>query len=131
MAKLILLLEDWPDLPDLVEKKIEASLVRVKDRPAVVVELPDKLFPRPERNPLPSGLDLKGLNHRQVRFLRQVAWDEPVTNQAYRRLFPKISPETARLDLSALVVRGLLERVGNRKGTAYRPGRKLKAVSSI
>lgn len=131
MAKLILLLEDWPDLPELVEKKIEASLVLAKDRPAIVVELPDKLFPRPERQPLPAGLDLKGLNHRQLKFLRQVAWDEPVTNQAYRRLFARISPETARLDLGVLVARGLLEKVGTRKGTVYRPGRRLKNVSRI
>lgn len=124
MARLILLFEDWPDLADLVDKKIEASLVSVKGKPAVIVELPDKLFPKPVRNALPENLDLKGLNHRQIRFLHEASLAEPATNQKYRRMFGRISPETARLDLKLLVTRGLLEKAGSRKGTVYQPGRR-------
>jgi len=42
-----------------------------------------------------------------------------ITNREYRLLCPDVSPETLRLDLSDLVDRGLLLKIGAKKGTYY------------
>jgi ATP-dependent DNA helicase RecG len=42
-----------------------------------------------------------------------------ITNREYRDLCPGLSPETLRLDLSELVDKGLLLKVGAKRGTYY------------
>jgi len=42
-----------------------------------------------------------------------------ITNREYRTLSPDVSPETIRLDLADLVDRGLLLKIGSKKGTYY------------
>jgi ATP-dependent DNA helicase RecG len=41
------------------------------------------------------------------------------TNREYRQLCPDVSPETLRLDLADLVDRGVLLKIGSKKGTYY------------
>ncbi|NLX35952.1 MAG: transcriptional regulator, partial [Chloroflexi bacterium] len=42
-----------------------------------------------------------------------------ITNSDYRELCPEVSAETVRLDLRDLVSRGILLRVGDKRGTYY------------
>ena len=42
-----------------------------------------------------------------------------ITNSDYRRICPQVSAETLRLDLVDLVNKGLLLKIGSKKGTHY------------
>lgn len=59
------------------------------------------------------------LNARQLQALRYVEEHKRITNREYRELCPDVSPETIRLDLADLVERGVLLRIGDKKGTYY------------
>lgn len=61
----------------------------------------------------------KSMNERQTRCLTYVREHGSITNSEYRRLCPDVSPETLRLDLADLVDRGVLLRIGAKKGTYY------------
>lgn len=71
-----------------------------------------------------SGIDTSewlraGLNDRQIAGLLWLAQHRRITNREYRELAPDISDETVRRDLADLVERGLLLRIGDRRGTYY------------
>lgn len=76
------------------------TLVKAKERPAV---------PAWTRN----------MNERQARALTYVRENGSITNGEYRRLCPDVSAETLRLDLVDLVEKGLLLKIGSKKGTHY------------
>ncbi len=59
------------------------------------------------------------LNPRQIRALQYLEEHGRITNREYRRLCPEVSPETLRLDLADLVQKGLLLKVGDKRGTYY------------
>ena len=59
------------------------------------------------------------LNERQIRGAAIRAGDGRITNREYRDLCPDVSPETLRLDLADLVDKGLVMKVGDKKGTYY------------
>ncbi len=59
------------------------------------------------------------LNPRQIRALEYVEREGRITNREYRQLCPDVSPETLRLDLADLVEKGLLIKVGDKRGTYY------------
>jgi len=61
----------------------------------------------------------QNMSERQMRALAHVREFGRVTNRDYRTVCPNVSPETLRLDLSDLVDRGLLLKVGDKKGTYY------------
>ncbi len=61
----------------------------------------------------------QSMNERQLRALKFVEEHERITNRDYRTLFPDLSAETVRLDLADLVSKGLLLRIGDKKGTFY------------
>lgn len=58
-------------------------------------------------------------NHRQARALQYMRETGAITNREYRRLIPSVSAETLRLDLVDLVEKGILTRIGAKKGTYY------------
>ena len=58
-------------------------------------------------------------NHRQARALQYVRENGAITNREYRGLIDKISAETLRLDLVDLVQKGILKKIGAKKGTYY------------
>lgn len=60
-----------------------------------------------------------GLNDRQIAALLWLTEHRRITNREYREVTPDISDETVRRDLADLVERGLLLRVGDRRGTYY------------
>ena len=59
------------------------------------------------------------LNPRQIRALQYLEREGRITNREYRELCPDVSPETLRLDLADLVQKGLLIKVGDKRGTYY------------
>jgi ATP-dependent DNA helicase RecG len=59
------------------------------------------------------------MNERQARALTYVREQGSITNREYRELCPDVTPETLRLDLNDLVDRGVLLRIGAKKGTYY------------
>ncbi|NWG22742.1 MAG: transcriptional regulator [Chloroflexi bacterium] len=60
-----------------------------------------------------------GLNQRQIAALLFLAEQQRITNREYQELAPDVSGETLRRDLADLVERGLLLRVGDKRGAYY------------
>ncbi|MDX1524554.1 MAG: ATP-binding protein, partial [Anaerolineae bacterium] len=59
------------------------------------------------------------MNERQMRVMALVERQGRVTNREYRQICPDVNPETLRLDLADLVEKGLLLKIGEKKGTYY------------
>jgi ATP-dependent DNA helicase RecG len=59
------------------------------------------------------------MNERQLQALSHIQEKGRITNRAYRELCPDVSAETLRLDLVDLVERGILLKVGAKRGTYY------------
>ena len=70
-----------------------------------------------ERPPAPSWT--RTMNERQAKALTYVQEHGRITNREYRRFCPDVSAETLRLDLADLVERGVLLKIGDKKGTYY------------
>lgn len=70
-----------------------------------------------ERAPSPAWTYT--MNERQARALTYVQEHGRITNREYRDLCPDVSPETLRLDLVDLVERGILLKIGAKRGTYY------------
>jgi len=75
------------------------------------------LFNARERRAVPKWETT--MNERQAHAVTYVREHGSITNREYRELCPDVSPETLRLDLSDLVDRGLLMKIGAKKGTYY------------
>ena len=58
-------------------------------------------------------------NHRQTRALQYIRETGSITNREYRSLINSVSAETLRLDLVDLVKKGILSKIGAKKGTYY------------
>jgi len=59
------------------------------------------------------------INPRQMKVLRFLEKSDRITNSQYRDLCPDVTSETLRLDLRDLVEKGLLLKIGDKKGTYY------------
>ncbi len=70
-----------------------------------------------ERTAVPKWT--RSMNERQARALTFVRESGSITNREYQQLCPDVSVETLRLDLVDLVDRGLLLKIGAKKGTYY------------
>jgi ATP-dependent DNA helicase RecG len=70
-----------------------------------------------ERRAMPSWE--KTMNERQIRALNYLRDRGSITNREYQQICPDVSAETLRIDLADLVTRGVLLRVGAKKGTYY------------
>ena len=71
-----------------------------------------------------AGVDTRewqrmGLNERQIMALLHLAEQRRITNRDLQELAPDVSAETLRRDLSDLVERGLLLKVGEKRGAYY------------
>ncbi|RMF32210.1 MAG: transcriptional regulator [Chloroflexi bacterium] len=69
------------------------------------------------RAPVPAWA--RSMNERQAKALAYVQEHGRITNREYRQLCPDVSAETLRLDLADLVKRGILLKVGAKRGTYY------------
>lgn len=86
----------------------------------------DKLMLLPATPPtVPKGAgnlakwNAMGLNARQIDALLFIERDGRITNRDFQELAPDVSAETLRRDLSDLVERGLLLKIGEKKATFY------------
>lgn len=70
-----------------------------------------------ERAPVPKWT--QSMNERQTRALTYIREQGSITNREYQKVCPDVSAETLRLDLVDLVERGLLLKIGSKKGTYY------------
>jgi len=61
----------------------------------------------------------RSMNERQLRALQYLQDHGSITNREYRELCPSVSAETIRLDLVDLAKRGLILKVGAKRGTYY------------
>jgi ATP-dependent DNA helicase RecG len=61
----------------------------------------------------------QNMNERQTRALTYIRENGSITNREYRQLCPDVSAETLRRDLADLVSRGILLKIGSKKGTNY------------
>jgi len=78
------------------------------------------LFNNRERKASPTtGVWQKVMNERQARALTYIREHGSITNRDYQTLCSDVSPETLRIDLADLVDRGILLKVGAKKGTYY------------
>lgn len=59
------------------------------------------------------------MNERQMRAMAHIEQHGRITSREYRALCPDVSPETLRLDMVDLVDKGLLLKIGDKKGTYY------------
>ncbi|GAB4269046.1 MAG: ATP-binding protein [Candidatus Promineifilaceae bacterium] len=75
------------------------------------------LFNNRERAPTPKWTH--SMNERQVRALTYIQENGSITNREYQQLCPTVSPETLRLDLVDLVSRGIVLKIGSKRGTHY------------
>jgi ATP-dependent DNA helicase RecG len=77
-----------------------------------------RLYNTRERVPAPHPWP-STMNERQLKALNFVEEHGRITNRDYRQLCPEVNPETIRLDLVDLVDKGLLLKIGDKKGTYY------------
>jgi len=75
------------------------------------------LFNARERKATPKWETV--MNERQARAVTFIRENGRITNREYQQICPDVSPETLRLDLSDLVDRGVLLKIGAKKGTYY------------
>jgi ATP-dependent DNA helicase RecG len=75
------------------------------------------LYNARERKAVPKWESV--MNERQARALQFIRDSGRITSRDYQLLCPDVSPETLRLDLNDLVNRGVLLRIGAKKGTYY------------
>lgn len=61
----------------------------------------------------------QNMNDRQLKAVDYVQQTGSITNGEYRELCPHVGPETLRLDLADLVGRGVLLKIGDKRGTRY------------
>jgi ATP-dependent DNA helicase RecG len=62
---------------------------------------------------------MRNTNHRQAKALQYIREQGSITNREYRNLCEGVSAETLRLDLVDMVEKGILIKVGSKKGTHY------------
>ena len=62
---------------------------------------------------------MRNTNHRQAKALQYIREQGSITNREYRQLCDGVSAETLRLDLVDMVEKGILIKVGSKKGTYY------------
>jgi ATP-dependent DNA helicase RecG len=75
------------------------------------------LFNNRDRRPTPKWGTV--MNERQAKALQFIRDNGRITNKDYQELVPDVSPETLRLDLADLVNRGVVLKIGAKKGTYY------------
>jgi len=61
----------------------------------------------------------RDMNERQLMAINYIRRHGRITNREYRKLCPHVSAETLRLDLADLVKKGILIKVGDKRGTYY------------
>ena len=61
----------------------------------------------------------QNMNDRQIKAVEYVQRNRSITNREYRELCSHVGAETLRLDLADLVTKGVLLKIGEKRGTRY------------
>lgn len=61
----------------------------------------------------------QNMNERQIKAVEFLQRHGTITNRDYRDLCPHVGPETLRLDLADLVSKGIVLKIGDKRGTRY------------
>ncbi|MCB0062690.1 MAG: putative DNA binding domain-containing protein [Caldilineaceae bacterium] len=61
----------------------------------------------------------QNMNERQIKAVEFLQREGSITNRDYRELCPHVGAETLRLDLADLVNKGVLLKIGDKRGTRY------------
>ncbi len=61
----------------------------------------------------------QNMNERQIKAMEFLQRQGTITNRDYRDLCPHVGPETLRLDLADLVEKGIILKIGDKRGTRY------------
>jgi ATP-dependent DNA helicase RecG len=61
----------------------------------------------------------QNMNERQMKAVEYMQRNETITNSDYRALCPHVGAETLRLDLVDLVAKGIILKIGDKRGTRY------------
>ena len=61
----------------------------------------------------------KSMNERQTKAIAYLTEHGSISNREYRMICPGVSSETLRLDLVDLMERGLVLKIGSKRGTHY------------
>jgi ATP-dependent DNA helicase RecG len=61
----------------------------------------------------------QNMNERQIKAVEFLQRQGTITNRDYRDLCPHVGPETLRLDLADLVNKGIVLKIGDKRGTRY------------
>jgi len=61
----------------------------------------------------------QNINDRQIKAMEYIQRQNSISNREYRELCPHVGAETLRLDLVDLVSKGLLLKIGDKRGTRY------------
>jgi ATP-dependent DNA helicase RecG len=75
------------------------------------------LFNQRQKQETPQWV--RNTNHRQSKALEYIRNNGSITNREYRALCEGVSAETLRLDLADMVDKGILVKLGSKKGTYY------------
>jgi ATP-dependent DNA helicase RecG len=95
---------------------------RKQERHAPAAAPSAKTAPQPAQQvdeAAPVSVNAQGLNERQARAAQYLQNHGRITNRDYQTLCPDVSAETLRLDLADMVDKGVLMRIGEKKGTYY------------
>jgi ATP-dependent DNA helicase RecG len=66
-----------------------------------------------------SGPQDERLNERQIKAIQFLRLNTRITNKDLRELCPDVTPETLRLDMADLVDKGVVIKIGDKRGTFY------------
>lgn len=72
-----------------------------------------------EREPIERPINAPSMNERQAKAISFLQRNARIRSRDYQDLCPDVSPETLRLDLADLVDRGILLKIGEKRGTYY------------
>lgn len=72
-----------------------------------------------DRKPIAAPIKELSMNERQAKALAYLQQNGRITNREYQKLCPVVSSETLRLDMVDLVERGILLKIGEKRGTYY------------
>lgn len=61
----------------------------------------------------------QNMNERQIKAVEYLQRHGAISNRDYRDLCPHVGPETLRLDLADLVSKGIVLKIGDKRGTRY------------
>lgn len=109
--------QKWLREPNFLVLKREYDKIKEEIKEEGLKKEKKSFKPRPGENPLPFD-NLR--NERWRKILEVLKQKEKVQVWELKNIFPQVSKRTLRRDFDYLLKKGLVERIGNGKGTFYK-----------